>query len=140
MLTGHDDGKTQGEYFLSVAKPQEGDLLPMLEVEQASGGTLEQAVAAAKGWLEVVEPAVGKKPFIYTNASYWQEIGNPSGFEGYPLWIAEYGVSSPRLPSGWSLYTIWQHSQTGSVSGIEGAVDLDTFDAPAGVLKAFQIG
>lgn len=139
MLTGYDNGKTQGEYFLSVAKPQKGDLIPMLDMEQASGGTPEQVVAAAKAWMDVVEQAVGKKPFIYTNTPYWEEIGNPTGFEDNPLWIAEYGVSSPKLPATWTLYTIWQHSQSGTVSGIDGDVDLDIFNAPLDVLKDFQI-
>lgn len=139
MLTGTDDGATQGNYFLSVAKPKKGDLLPMLDMEQASGGTPDQVVEAAQGWLQVVEAAVGKKPFIYTTATYWNQIGNPSGFENNPLWVAEYEVPSPSLPQGWSLYTIWQHSDTGQVDGISATVDLDIFNAPADVLNDFRV-
>ena len=32
------------------------------------------------------------------------------------------------IPAAWSYYTFWQHSDTGSVPGVSGDVDLDYFN------------
>ena len=60
---------------------------------------------------------------------------------GYPLWIAHWtSAGAPAVPAGnWagSGWTFWQHSSTGTVPGISGAVDLDRFNGasiPASVL------
>ena len=112
----------------------------MLDLEQTHGASGSQVSEGALKWLDIVEKAVGQKPFIYTTASFFSQIGNPKGFEDYPLWVAEYGVSKPRLPNGWTLYTIWQHSQSGQVHGISGNVDLDSFNGPQSTLEIFRVG
>jgi len=139
FFTGTENGADQAKYFLQVAKPQAGDLLPMLDLEQSSGASGNEVASGALAWLKTVEEAIGQKPFIYTTKSFFAEIGNPSGFEDYPLWVAEYGVSTPKLPSGWSLHTIWQHSQSGQVSGISGDVDLDSFNGSSSTLDIFRV-
>ena len=63
---------------------------------------------------------------IYTGKSFWNQYMNDQ-FGSYPLWIAEYGVAQPILPKGWDAWTFWQSSQTGSVAGVAGNVDLDCF-------------
>ena len=46
---------------------------------------------------------------------------NPSALSSYPLWLADY-----RTQPGFSgEYAMWQYSATGSVSGINGACDLN---------------
>lgn len=139
FFTGNENGADQAKYFLQVANPQPGDLLPMLDLEQTNGASGNVIASEALDWLTTVEKAINQKPFLYTTASFFSEIGNPSGFENYPLWVAEYGVSSPTLPAGWSLYTIWQHSQSGQVSGISGDVDMDSFNGSSSVLEKFRI-
>ena len=52
--------------------------------------------------------------------------GNTTAFSGDPLWIAAYGVSVPSIPPGWSTYTFWQYSESGTIGGIGGAADLDS--------------
>jgi lysozyme len=49
------------------------------------------------------------------------EIGN------YHLWIAEYGVSSPKVPYLWEKrgWLIWQHSSAGKIGGDLLLMDLD---------------
>jgi GH25 family lysozyme M1 (1,4-beta-N-acetylmuramidase) len=69
---------------------------------------------------------IGVPPVIYTTQSWWNECtGGSTAFSGYPLWVADYGVSSPAIPSGWSGYAFWQSSDSGTVSGVSGSVDLD---------------
>lgn len=40
----------------------------------------------------------------------------------YSLWIASWGVSKPSIKD----YTIWQYTNSGTVSGIEGKIDIST--------------
>jgi GH25 family lysozyme M1 (1,4-beta-N-acetylmuramidase) len=82
----------------------------------------------------------GKAPIIYTTAAWWNACTGDDttiGSQGYPLWVASYGVSIPVLPSGWNNYTFWQYSDSGTVSGISVATDLDYLDP---VLQATQVG
>jgi GH25 family lysozyme M1 (1,4-beta-N-acetylmuramidase) len=65
----------------------------------------------------------GRLPVIYTNTSWWNQcLGNPSGFEDYPLWVASYPSSfsndaGPVPTRSWSTYSIWQYSSTGPYAG-----------------------
>ena len=70
----------------------------------------------------------------------WSGLGT-SGFGGYPLWVAEYGVAEPTLPSGWTFWDFWQHSENGQVPGIQGDVDLNVFSGALSALQqAFPLG
>ena len=139
FYSGTHDGTAQAEYFLKVTDPQKGDLLPMLDLEEDGGASAEQVATGALAWIDTVEKATGRKPFLYTTASFFAKIGNPKGFEDCPLWVAEYGVTKPKLPVGWTLYTIWQYSQSGTVSGVTGSVDMDNFNGSAATLEKFRL-
>ncbi|WP_390911805.1 GH25 family lysozyme [Pseudosulfitobacter sp. SM2401] len=139
FYSGTLDGADQANYFLEIAKPQKGDLLPMLDLEGDGGASPEQVASGALAWVDTVEKATGRKPFLYTTASFFAKIGNPKGFEECPLWVAEYGVTKPKLPAAWTLYTIWQYSQNGSVSGVTGDVDMDNFNGSAETLEKFRL-
>jgi LysM repeat protein len=94
-----------------------------------------QMISGVTTWLEVVQRGLGRTPMIYTTASFWNAHLNTE-FGDYPLWIAEYGVQSPKIPNGWSNWEFWQHSQTGSVSGVTGSVDMDWFNGSLADLMA----
>lgn len=83
--------------------------------------------------------AAGLLRGAYHFYSYWNSLGT-SAFGRYPLWVAEYGVSSPKLPSGWTGWTFWQYSETGTVAGVSGAVDLDVFSGSLADLQALAQG
>lgn len=64
---------------------------------------------------------------IYSNKPYLDaHLPANHSLGALPLWIANYNnVASPPLPTGWSQYFLWQYSETGSVQGITGGVDLN---------------
>lgn len=76
----------------------------------------------------------GHEPIVYTGPYFWNTAWAYSvsrttrGKVPYRLWIANYGVSSPSIPMGWTEYTVWQYSESGSVAGISGNVDLNVSD------------
>ena len=55
----------------------------------------------------VVGEALGVTVGIYTGFWWWQShiVGD---FGHLPLWVADYGSTSPRLPHGWDKYVWWQ--------------------------------
>jgi lysozyme len=68
-------------------------------------------------------------PYIYCSPDYWEQNVNweKYDFSIYPLWIAQWDVSEPTVPTTWQNkgWLWWQKSSTGSVPGITGDVDLD---------------
>ena len=56
-----------------------------------------------------------------------------------PLWVAQYTAAAcPDIPLPWTRWAFWQHTATGSVTGVPGAtLDLDTFDGTLEDLQAF---
>ena len=130
-----DDATEQANLFLrTVGSLESGDLPPVLDVE-AQSGTGSNLVSGVQTWLDLVEQKLGRKPIIYTGPSFWNE-NLTSGFGSYPLWVAEYGVSSPKPVNGWDGWTFWQHSQSGAVEGVSGSVDLDYFNGSQSDLEA----
>jgi len=132
----NDDPTAQAQNFLSAVQLEPGDLPPVVDIERTkSGESASQIVKDLQTWLDVVEQATGLVPIIYTSNGYWNSLGT-SAFGRYPVWIAEYGVDSPTVPAGWTSWTFWQSSESGTVSGISGSVDLDVFQGTLADLAA----
>lgn len=139
FFRAEDDPEVQATWFWqTVGAP--GELPLVVDIEETMGQPASVVVANLTAFLASLQRLTGKPPMIYTDPGFWNGLGT-SAFGGYPLWVANYGVSQPTLPTGWALWDFWQHSQTGQVAGIEGPVDLDVFSGPASALqKAFPAG
>jgi len=132
------DAQAQASNFLSVVTQlNAGDLPPVLDVEVSGEQSPSVIAAAVQQWLDAVQQNLGRTPIIYTAAGFWNAaLGGTTSFAGYPLWVAEYtSNSSPLLPTGFADYVFWQHSQSGSVPGIAGNVDLDQFNGSIAALN-----
>jgi lysozyme len=133
-------GQEQARNFLDAYAPQAGDLLPVCDLEDFDGGDPREFVNEVRGWVDTVSGAIGgDKPIIYTSASFWRKIGNPDDFRDHPLWVAHYGVSAPALPRPWTAWTVWQHSDSGVVSGVTGNCDVNWFAGAADELSRILI-
>jgi GH25 family lysozyme M1 (1,4-beta-N-acetylmuramidase) len=94
---------------------------------QCYGLSQSTMVAWITAFINEMKKDSGKTPIIYTTTGWWDSCtGDSSAFKADPLWIASYGVSVPSIPSAWSNLTFWQYSESGTVAGIGGAVDLDS--------------
>ena len=130
-----EDATAQADRFVRViGSLSPGDLPPVIDVE-ADSGTGGSIVSGVQRWLDIVEQKLGRTPAIYTAPSFWNANLNGS-FGRYPLWVAEYGVTQPKPVSGWGGWTFWQHSESGTVPGIAGGVDLDYFNGTLADLEA----
>jgi hypothetical protein len=64
--------------------------------------------------LNQVQDRTGKTPLLYTSPGFWYEFGaDNSAFVEFPLWIANYYVSSPTIPKPWKSWHFWQYSSKG---------------------------
>lgn len=129
MFRASQDPQAQAELLVrKVGTLGPGDLPPVLDLELTDGQPNEVVIERAQLWLKSVEEQLGHAPIVYTAHYFWKQLGFPEGFESHPLWVANYDVSSPRLPPSWQRWSFWQYSQSGHVPGISGAVDLDRFN------------
>jgi GH25 family lysozyme M1 (1,4-beta-N-acetylmuramidase) len=133
----------QARYFVSRAGTagQPGDLPPVLDLE-ATGGLKVMALRNwTANWLQTVQELTGRAPIVYTSPYFWETyLGNSTAFTQYPLWVAHYGVSQPRVPGGWTTWTFWQSTSDGHVDGIGGRVDMNTFNGTTAQLSALANG
>lgn len=126
----------QAEHFIRTVALAPGDLPPVLDVEVTDGASPDSIARGVRTWLETVERATGRRPIIYTRASFWTpSVG--AALSEYPLWVAHYGAASPNLPAGWQRWTFWQFTDEGTVGGIAGPVDLDWFNGTRDQLRSF---
>ncbi|XOV80972.1 MAG: glycoside hydrolase family 25 protein [Aestuariibacter sp.] len=118
----NEDSERQARFFLKhLSKPLL--LPPVLDIEIVQSVSAEELRDKAKTWLALVEKETGCTPIIYTDLSFWQSFFSES-FEQYPLWLAEY---RPHLyiPTEMKRWSIWQKSESGTISGISGNVDIN---------------
>lgn len=129
-----DDPTAQAEHFLSVANPGTGGLPPVLDLEKTGGGSDDLAQKAVT-WLEHVKEKTGCTPLVYASTAFYDShLG--AALSDYPLYLADYS-QSPKLPSDAGQLVLWQHAQTGTVSGINGHVDLDLYEAGSVPIEEF---
>jgi lysozyme len=130
----------QAQHFVNTvgSLKHAGDLPPVLDLE-ASGGLGRSALTSwVSTWLSTVERLTGRNPMIYVSPGFWEYyLGNSTAFHHYPLWVAHYGVSSPRVPGGWSTWSFWQRTSTGHVDGVSGYVDMNKFNGSSAQLAKF---
>jgi lysozyme len=118
-------GKAQAENYLETVQLRDGDLPPVLDIEQTNGASAEDIVQRVQDWLLRVEQELKVKPIIYTNADFYASF-LAGKFEDYPLWVAHYLVQDrPRINRNW---TFWQHNEKGHVNGIDAFVDFNVFN------------
>ncbi|MEE2681967.1 MAG: glycoside hydrolase family 25 protein [Planctomycetota bacterium] len=117
------DGTAQAKHFLSIVSLQKGDLLPVVDVE-TSGPEL---AANLELYLAEIKRQTGLDAMIYVSPAFWnRHLGERSTTPWpNPLWIAEYGVSTPKETKGIGPWIVWQYTQDGRVKGVEGPVDRD---------------
>jgi lysozyme len=134
--TAFNDASNEASWFLRNATIASGDLIPVLDFETANGLDPASLTAWAQTWLSQVSAATGVRPIIYTTPNFWfASMADTDWFarNGYAvLWIANWTTASqPAVPAGgWggNGWSFWQHSSSGSVPGINGAVDLDRYN------------
>lgn len=121
----------QFENFISVVKPEEQDLVPLLDVEKRDGWTIKQLQDSVLKFVKLLEDYYGCKPMIYASSNYFNNYLGAT-FKSYPLFIARYSKNEPQLSYG-AKWILWQFSDRGRIEGIDALVDLSRFNKGCGV-------
>ena len=117
------DAETQARHFIrTVGELSADDLPPVLDIETIHKGCSYKTLNdKALIWLKTVEKHYGRKPIVYSSATFINDILCKEIKENYPIWVAHYGAPAPRCPR----WHIWQFADDAVVYGIDGYVDLN---------------
>ena len=125
------DAHKQADFFINSVKLEPGDLPPVLDIEKKSRD-IKKLQNDLKIWLRKVESHYGVKPIIYASYKFKTRYLNDSIFDTYPYWIAHYYVDSVKYQGEWQF---WQHTDVGTLPGIDEQVDLNVFNGSLSEMK-----
>jgi GH25 family lysozyme M1 (1,4-beta-N-acetylmuramidase)/uncharacterized protein YraI len=144
----------QADLWYSTFDGDLGELPLFADFEESYGGTY----TGWKHWktfLERIKQRVGTHEIgIYTAYYYWvsrapnatTDAANLAYFKQYPLWVANYGVTTPLVPKPWDTngWTFWQFTDSGDgdLYGVESSrIDLNYFNGDqAAFNQRFKLG
>jgi lysozyme len=146
-LTGHTPA-LEVAHFLGVAESYIGPgyLPPVVDIE-TSGGTTITTDTSLSAWVNDfcadVQAATGVDPIVYTLSSYSGTFLD-SSVTTHKLWIQDYSGADPDTSSidgvwGVGNWSFFQYSDSGTVNGIDDAVDLDQFNGTEAQLQALVV-
>ena len=137
----------QARWFIAHVPRTPGALPPVLDMEwtptsptcriRRDGATIR---AEARVFLDALQAHYGQRPMIYTTIDFYQdtELWKLGGTE---FWLRSVAAHPRDLYEG-QPWTFWQYTSSGTVPGIAGRVDINTFaeskQAWAGWLAARQ--
>lgn len=116
----------QVQNFLETVKWTEGDLPPVLDVEEEQEILkigAGPAQAAILEWLDKVEKKLGVRPVIYTREIIRDKYLTDARFSTYEFWIAKYSGEQLNVFN----WLIWQKTDKGVMNGHKGQIDVNIF-------------
>lgn len=136
----------EANYFLSQASPEiiSCQLVPLLDLEDYSGYSLTTSMTSSQlsswclTWLNRVKTVTGISPIIYANGSVINYLNNT--LLNYKIIVADYDGNpnvGPYTNGVWPTWAFKQYSQSGSVSGYSGPLDVDVFNGNLTAFNAF---
>ena len=116
----------QAQYFYNAIKGYGYTLTPVLDVEETNTCSPSEITNDVKYFIAKFKQLSGQDVMIYCSPSYADDNFLGSGLAANRLWVAHYGVDSPRATRMWGdNWAMWQYTSIGAVNGIAGLVDLD---------------
>jgi len=117
------DAAAEAKFFNDTLKtlPVAGNLPPVLDIETNKSNLSPMAVQLwITTFLNTMVSLGHPVTILYSYTPFLdQYLPQNHPFGNVPLWIAQYrDVEYPKMPHGWTSYTIWQYTNTGNVNGI----------------------
>lgn len=128
----------EARHFVDTIKEFKIDCRLALDIEVANGLDKVIITKLCKVFLEEVKRLSGLDVVVYTYTSFAKEHLNKD-ISIYPVWIAHYGVNTPGDNGIWSNWIGFQYSESGTVRGISGKVDLDEFTKDILLNKSYDV-
>lgn len=118
-----DQAVSEAEHVIRLLNGYHPTLPVFLDLEDSkTTGTLTNAdiLRHTKIFCNRIQ-AAGYTPGVYSMLSWWSSKLASGEYDQWPRWVAQFSSSDTYGGD----HLIWQHSETGSVAGISGNVDLD---------------
>ena len=129
-----EDAAQQATHFLSIDDTL-AQLPPVLDLEMDP-----LKVSDAETWLEAVEDSMAVVPIVYGSPAFLAgHFEDWAGVKTYPLWVAEYTDRPAPVSGPWANWDFWQYSNSGTVNGLSGPVDLNWFNGSLDDLKELLV-
>jgi lysozyme len=125
----------QFENFSSNVRLEEGDLPPVLDIEELGRHGSDNLRKGVLNWLSLAEEHYGVKPIIYTGRTFYN-THLKGHVDQYPLWIASYTSKNRLKHVDWDFH---QFTEKVRVTGIKTSVDGNDFRGTIGDLKKYCI-
>ena len=150
------DADAQADCMIQTLKDKRlgfgsGDFPPILDIEDNphydgpwDPQNNQRFITGLLKWINRINREFNCTPMVYTRASFWKVLGEPSGFNKLPLWVAHYQDETghpvkPNLPTGWNTYAFWQYSEIGHTDGVGGGCDMNRFSGDAKKLATMAL-
>jgi lysozyme len=122
------DPTAQADALIRAIGTDHGELPPVIDVETDGVKLPVELASRVQTWVSRVREKLRVEPIVYTGPEFWRDkTKNADAVASQPLWIAHYTRGCPSVPAPWKMWTFWQYTDNGRISGIEGPVDLDYF-------------
>jgi lysozyme len=119
-----------------TATLEPADLSPVADVELMDGESGAVLVARLAAWVARIQALTGRTPLVYASPGFWDDLPDTAQFSSLGSWVADWGPTCPDTSMPWTNWQFWQYADDGSVPGIQGAVDLDSFQGTLAQLRA----
>ena len=121
----NENSLAQAENFIKRVKLAPGDLPPVLDIESLpKGQSIDSLKKGLRRWLEKVDKHYNVKPIIYSGEKYYNAFLKDE-FSEYTFWIANYNFFVEEIKDDW---LFWQFTESATVEGITGNVDINIFN------------
>mgnify|MGYP000020897061 FL=1 len=122
----NEQARDEARFFVSAISNTSPDCRLAMDFEVFGNLTPYEVTSISQTFLEEVKNLSGKDVVIYSNAYSARAIFG-SELTKYPLWVANYYVSSPSPNGKWNTWVGFQYTDIGRVNGISGNVDRNYF-------------
>ncbi|QCR31252.1 GH25 family lysozyme [Lysinibacillus sp. SGAir0095] len=122
-----EQAREEANFFASIISGKEIDIKPVMDFEELDGLSVKEINAIALAFAEEIESLTGYPVMVYSNADNATNVFGES-LTNYSLWLAQYDGNEPSDEVIWDTWAGWQYTDTGSVEGINGDVDLNIFN------------
>jgi lysozyme len=130
----------QANFFVNTVKPTAGDLQMMLDLETTDSQTPAQVEAWTAAFINQIKARTGRPGIIYCGYYFWTDSAGNGPNLNCPFFLAAYTSSTSGLiPTAWSTWSLWQYSDSGTVAGISGDVDLDCWNGTVAELNNLRL-
>ncbi|WEG13820.1 GH25 family lysozyme [Pullulanibacillus sp. KACC 23026] len=126
-----EKAEKEANHFAQIVKPFSLDLPPVLDIETNQGLSKKDLSSAALVFRQRLKSQLSADCMLYTSTHFAKEHLDLT-VKKLPVWIAHYGVLTPKENGIWENWDVFQFSDQGTVPGIKGNVDLNEWDRTRG--------